>query len=115
MSDPSFKTCDSNPFEPLDTIQVRRITTHVLPQRNSFQGLLGWFAAGFAPLPPKLETLRLSCSSGLLNGLQRVEGIEKQDTICSLHSRYPSLREVEIGPRYWWREGAQWSRRQETP
>jgi len=102
--------CASDLLDTLDTIQVRRTATQALPSQNAFQGLLNWLAVGRASLLPKLETLRLSYSSGGDHNVQSVEGIEQREIICCLHSRYPSLREVEMGDCRWWREGAHWSR-----
>ncbi|KAG1743841.1 hypothetical protein EDB19DRAFT_542574 [Suillus lakei] len=101
----------SDPLDTVDTVQVRRIATMTLPSRNSFfQGLLSWLAEGRAPLPPKLETLRLSHSSTGNEDMQCVEGIKQRELIYCLHSRYPSLQEVEMGGCRWWREGVHWSR-----
>ncbi|KAG2119314.1 hypothetical protein DEU56DRAFT_136884 [Suillus clintonianus] len=83
--------------DPLDTV-------------DTVEGLLSWLAEGRAPLPPKLETLRLSHSSTGNEDMQCVEDTKQRELICCLHRRYPSLREVEAGGCRWWREGVHWSR-----
>ncbi|KAG1734894.1 uncharacterized protein EDB91DRAFT_575766 [Suillus paluster] len=83
--------------DPLDTV-------------GTMQGLLSWLAEGRAPLPRKLETLRLSHSSADNEDVQCIEGVKQRELICCLQSRYPSLREVEMGDCRWWREGVHWSR-----
>ncbi|KAJ8586483.1 hypothetical protein M405DRAFT_935344 [Rhizopogon salebrosus TDB-379] len=72
--------------------------------------LLSWLAAGFAPLPPRLVTLRLTHYPEyyICGKLQPIEWVEQQETLCCLHGRYPSLRKVEIRSRHWWREGEHW-------
>ncbi|KAG2346222.1 hypothetical protein BDR05DRAFT_70197 [Suillus weaverae] len=99
-----------DPLDTVDTMQVRRIATKIMPSRNSFQGLLSWLAEGRASLPPKLVTLRLSHSSTGNDDMQCVEDIKQRELVLCLHSRYPRLREVEMGGCRWWREGAHWSR-----
>ncbi|KAJ8582123.1 hypothetical protein M405DRAFT_581298 [Rhizopogon salebrosus TDB-379] len=78
--------------------------------------LLSQLVAGLAPLPPKLETLRLTFYPEYYgcDMQQCIECAEQQETICCLHRRYPSLREVKIHHRHWWREGEHWSCRQEN-
>ncbi|KAG1772521.1 hypothetical protein EV702DRAFT_1134397 [Suillus placidus] len=83
--------------DPLDTV-------------DTMQGLLSWLAEGRAPLPPKLATLRLSHSSTGNEDMQCVDSIKQRELVHCLHSRYPRLREVEIGGCRWWREGVHWSR-----
>ncbi|KAG0706968.1 hypothetical protein DFH29DRAFT_899398 [Suillus ampliporus] len=97
LSGSSFDTDLNCASDPLDTV-------------GTMQGLLSWLAEGRAPLPPKLETLRLSHSSADNEDVQWVEGIKQRELICRLHNRYPSLREVQMGDCRWWREGVHWSR-----
>ncbi|KAJ8589216.1 hypothetical protein M405DRAFT_933600 [Rhizopogon salebrosus TDB-379] len=72
--------------------------------------LLSRLAAGLAPLPPRLETLRLTHypEYHTHGKLQPTECVEQQETLYCLHGRYPSLRKVEIRSRHWWREGEHW-------
>ncbi|OAX38221.1 hypothetical protein K503DRAFT_800600 [Rhizopogon vinicolor AM-OR11-026] len=85
--------CASSPLDALDTIW----------------GLLSWLAAGRASLPPKLQTLRLSCSPGWSNDVPSVERIQQFEIIHCLRDRYPSLCEVRMGDCRWWREAGHWS------
>ncbi|KAG2106162.1 uncharacterized protein F5147DRAFT_701254 [Suillus discolor] len=100
----------SEPLDTVDTMQVRRIADKAMLQRKSFQGLLSWLAEGRAPLPPKLVTLRLSHSLTGNEDIQCAEGVKQRKLVRCLHSRYPTLREVEMGGCRWWREGVYWSR-----
>jgi len=65
---------------------------------------------GTAPLPPALKTLRLFNCGGWPRTVENLDVILQHKIVYCLYSKYPSLREVEMGECRWWREGARWSR-----
>ncbi|KAJ7167169.1 hypothetical protein C8R43DRAFT_167967 [Mycena crocata] len=121
------KLCDETAFNDLPDEEVSDVEeeecalpTPVLIERSAYQeiiasptlqNVLNWICGNLHPLPAEIELLRLSVPDTNLD--PKLSLSDEHNTIASLSSLYPGLREIRIGSteNHWDRSGALWKRR----